>query len=161
MFGAEGYDGNDDGGEEQTVKVKKLPSSRGKTLEIDGQTYQPTGDLSKRGMATLTKTNPDLQQAIAAKGGKHSHQGDPGVDPGRQQRYHEQDQQLDQQIKQKGGTPGGKQARSQGDGQDNDDGQTKYRGSKAVDQDRMVNEIMKKKNVDRSVAERVVARAGR
>jgi general stress protein YciG len=153
MFGAEGFDGND-GGEEQTVKVKKMPGSRGKTIEVDGQTYQPTGDLSKRGMASLTKTNPELQQAIAAKGGKHSHQGDPGVDPGRQQRYHQQDQQLDQQIKRAGGQP-------RGDGQDGNDDDDGFNQGTKVNRSKMVDQVMSKKNVDRPTAERIVARASR
>lgn len=149
-----------DGAEQAAMKaVKHRMGSRGDVIEVDGKTYQPTGPLDQRGFASLTKNNPDLQQAIAAKGGKHSHQGDSGSV--NQQRYHDQDQQLDQQIQAKGG-----KLRSQSnDNSDSDDGSTTQataaKGGSKINREEMIQQIMNKKHVDRSVAERVVTRSMR
>lgn len=164
--------GDQMGGEEQAAMkaVKHRASSRGDVIEVDGKTYQPTGPLDQRGFASLTRTNPSLQTAIAAKGGAHSHQGDPGVDQGRQDRYHSQDPQLDQQIASKGGTPGAaaKKAAARAFAitkrqQDNADLQGAVKGVKAggENHDQLITKVMQTKNVDRPVAERVVARAMR
>lgn len=147
---------DDDGSQVIVGKAVKKAGSRGNVVEINGQTYQPTGDLQNRGFASLTKNNPDLQSAIAAKGGKHSHQGDPGIDSSRQQKYHEQDRQLDQQIKQAGGQPS---SSSDGD-DDQDDNTMNQRGSKAR-KSQAVDEVIQRKNVDRATAQRIVARASR